>query len=316
MKNTIKTHLILGVFLNLFAVGTIQAWSWGSADNVLPSLREDLDKEIAAYRQQVGNGMSLHERILALDRIVGNYKPLGLNVVELETERSRLILQEKQQHLRSAEAQDEATLLYDRGVAEYRDGHYRTALETFREAERKLPEDDAIKELRRRLEGITPITEGEIKREFEGRIIRLAVTRYLENDPKRALNALVYAREKNVKRPELIRLERLIQKNHPEIQPPQLSPGINLVDYKLQSTLEGIYDGRYLTAIAECSDVLDLEPKNILALTRLGSAYFAMNEPDKAKKIWTQALQLDPENKILRKFLYGRKNASKVERRR
>lgn len=309
----IKSLIIGGTFLLGAAQMPLHAWSWDSADNVLPSLREDLDKEIAAYRQQVGTGMSLHERILVLDRIIGNYKPMGLNVVELETERSRLLLQDQQQQLRSAEAQGEATVLYERGVSEYREGLYRASLETFREAERLLPQDDAIQELRRRLSGITPIIEQETEKSFAGELIRLSVTRYLENDPKRAINALIYAEEKKVERPELIRLRRLIEKNHPDVPVPHLSPGINLVDFKLQATLEAIYEGRYLTAIAESSDVLDLDPKNVLALTRLGSAYFAMNEMEKARKIWTQALQLDPSNEVLKKFLYGSKGRSRVE---
>jgi tetratricopeptide (TPR) repeat protein len=87
------------------------------------------------------------------------------------------------------------------------------------------------------------------------------------------------------------------------------------VDYKLQLTLEAIYDGRYLSAIDDCTDVLDLEPNNVLALTRLGSAYFAMNEKEKARQIWTKALQYDPNNTILKKFLYGAKGSSRVEAR-
>ncbi|OVE75631.1 hypothetical protein BVX98_07235 [bacterium F11] len=316
MRKAQKTHLILGLFLIFSFPISLRAWSWDSADNILPTLREELDKEIAIYRQQVGNGLSLHERILILDRLIGNFKPMGLNVVDLETERTRLMLQEKQQQLRSAEAQDEASRLYEEGVAQYQKGKFNDALETFREAERRLPNDDAIQDVRRKLEGITPIVEQEISEEFQGYIVRLAIIRYLENDPKRALNALTYAAEKKVLRPEVVRVRRLIEKDHPEVQVENLSPGISLIDFKLQATLEAIYDGRYLTAIGECSDVLDLEPNNVLALTRLGSAYYAMNEKDKAKKIWTKALQFDPHNKVLRKFLYGSKRSNKVEVRR
>lgn len=306
-------HLFISVFFCLFATGAIRGWSWESAENVLPSLREDLDKEIAAYRQQVGNGISIQERILALDQIIGNYKPLGLDVVDLETERARLMLQEKQLQLRSAEVQDQATKLYERGITEYREGLYRASLETFREAERLLPQDESIREVRLKLTSLTSVTEEESSKGFEGFILRLAVVRFLENDPKRALNALIYAEEKKVTRPEVMRIRRLVEKYYPEVQMPQLTTGISLVEFKLQSALEGIYDGRYLTAIGECTDVLDLEPQNVLALTRLGSAYYAMNEREKAKKIWTQALQLDPENAILKKFLYGMRGKSRVE---
>lgn len=300
-----KTTLQMAAFFLLTASSLAFSWSWNSTENVLPSLREDLDNEIAAYRQQVGTGMSIHDRILVLDRLIGNYKPLGLNVSDLETEQSRLTLQEKQAQLRSAQAQDEATLLYERGVAEYRDGQFRLALDTFREAERLLPQDAGIKEARRKLEGVTPIIEAATKTGLDEQLIRLSMVRYLENDPKRALNALLYATQHTAERPELVRLMRLIETNHPEVEMPKLSPGVSLVEYKLRLSLEAIYDGRYLTAISECTDILDLEPANVLAMTRLGSAYYAMNERDKARQIWTRALQLDPTNQVLKKFLYG-----------
>jgi len=289
-------------------------WSWNSAENVLPSLREDLDNEIAAYRQQVGNGMTISERILTLDRLIGNYKPLGLNVSDLEAEQSRLALQQKQQQLRSAESQDEATLLYEKGVSEFKEGQYQVSLDTFRQAERLLPQDVGIKEIRRRLEGVTPIIESATKTSVDEQLIRLALTRYLENDPKRALNALIYATQRNLDRPELERLIRLIETNHPEVDVPKLPPGVSLVEHKLRIGLEAIYDGRYLTAISECTDVLDLEPNNVLAMTRLGSAYYAMNERDKARQIWTRALQLDPNNQVLKKFLYGTPSESNVKK--
>lgn len=300
----------MSMFLAGFPCSSIFGWSWNSAENVLPSLREDLDNEIAAYRTQVGNGMTTHERILTLDRLIGNYKPMGLNMADLETEQARLILQEKQEQLRSAQSQDEATLLYERGVAEYKDGQYQLALDTFREAERLLPQDAGIKEVRRRLEGVTPIIEVATKTGTDEQLIRLAMTRYLENDPKRAMNALIYASQQNLDRPELERLIRLIATNNPEVETPKLTAGVSIVDYKLRTSLEAIYDGRYLSAISECTDVLDLEPNNVLAMTRLGSAYFAMNERDKAHQIWTRALQLDPNNQVLKKFLYGTQKTS------
>lgn len=309
-----KIPLIIGLFC--FSLSSPQlggGWTWNTPDNVIPSMREDFDKEVAAYRQQVGNGMTLQERILALDRIIGNYKPLGLNVIEQETERSRLILQDKQQQLRASQMQGEANLLYDRGVAEYRDGQFVTAQATFQEAERLLPEDNSIKELRRKLQSVTAVVESQPGVDKVSALIRLAVGRYLENDPKRALNALVYAAEQNSDVREIPRLRQVIETNHPEVETPRLAKGISLIEHKLQQSLEAIYDGRYLTAISECNDVLDLEPNNVLGLTRLGSAYYAMNEKEKATQIWVRALQLDPENKVIKKFLYGQKNSSRVE---
>jgi tetratricopeptide (TPR) repeat protein len=289
------------------------AWSWDSPDNSMPSLREDLDREIAAYRQQVLNGMSTHDRIILLDRLVNNYKPMGINVSELENELARLILEEKQQQLRTSQAQDEATQLFERGVNEYKTGQYGVSQGTFQEAERLIPQDPGVKDTLRRLTAIIPVIETESGTGRDSDLVRLIITRYIENDPKRALNALQYANDKKITRPELPRLKRLIEADHPEVEMPALPAGLTFVDHELQLSLEAIYDGRYLTAIANCSDVLDLEPTNVMALTRLGSAYFAMNEREKAKQIWTKALQIDPNNEMLKKFLYSNKGASRVE---
>jgi len=303
----LKTILFYGMFSFILPAPIIRAWSWDSADNALPSLREELDNEVKSYRQQVGNGMTTRERIVALDRLIGNYKPMGLNVADLENEQARLGLSEKQEELRVSKAQDEATLLYEKGVAEYRDGDFSSSMDTLREGERLLPNDTTMKEMRRKLEGVVPIIEKETGQTMDAQLIRLSVVRYLENDPKRALNAMIYASEKNVDRPEIMRLRRLIETNHPEIEMPRIPNGVSFVENKQQMTLEAIYEGRYLTAINECTDVLDLEPRNVLAMTRLGSAYFAMNEKEKARQIWTKALQLDPNNNELKRFLYGRK---------
>ena len=307
-----KSILIISLFM-LVPQLPVWAWSWDSADNTLPSLREELDREIAIYRQQVVNGIKLRDRILALDRLISNYKPMGLNLAELENEYSRLTLEEKQQQVRAYEAQDKAMVLYDRGTAEYKEGKYEAALNTFAEAEGLLPQDNSIKEIRRKLASIFSVIQNEVGEDLSAKLIRLALTHYIENDPKRALNAFIYARDKKVNRSELERLQRLFEMDHPEIEPPHIPTGTSLIDFKLQLTLESIYDGRYLTAIDDCTDVLDLEPNNVMALTRLGSAYFSMNEKEKARQIWTKALQFDPNNGVLKKFLYGAKGSSRVE---
>lgn len=308
-----KTALFMGLILLSLSSSDLHAWSWESPESVIPTLRDDLDREIAAYRQQVLNGMKIHDRIVSLDRLIDNYKPMGINVAELETERERLVLEQKQQQLRVAQSKDQGTMLYEQGVSEYKEGKYQTSEETFAEAAKLLPDDPSIKEMHRRLGSITSILTSELGVKKDSQLLRLAIGWYLENDPKRSLYALIYAKDKKISRPELDRLHRLIQADHPEIEMPSLPTGVTLVDHKLQLTLEAIYDGRYLSAITECTDVLDLEPTNVMALTRLGSAYFAMNEREKAKQIWTKALQYDPNNDVLRKFLYGGKGATRVE---
>ncbi len=78
---------------------------------------------------------------------------------------------------------------------------------------------------------------------------------------------------------------------------------MNLVEQKLYVALKNIYSARYDIAIMECQDVLELEPENVLAMTRLGSAYYALGNRDKAIEIWKRALEIDPNNKDILDFL-------------
>jgi len=58
----------------------------------MPSLREDLDKrDHGLPGKRWETGLSLHERIIELDRLHPKLQALGLNVVDMETEQSRLL---------------------------------------------------------------------------------------------------------------------------------------------------------------------------------------------------------------------------------
>ena len=47
---------------------------------------------------------------------------------------------------------------------------------------------------------------------------------------------------------------------------------------------------------------------------RLGSAYWAMGDFDKAKSVWRDALRYDPNNVQIREFLKGETTVPKVEK--
>ena len=57
------------------------------------------------------------------------------------------------------------------------------------------------------------------------------------------------------------------------------------------------------TGSSACRQVLDLEPSNVLALTRMGSAYWVMGAKDTARKLWQEAQKLDPSNPELQEFI-------------
>ena len=78
---------------------------------------------------------------------------------------------------------------------------------------------------------------------------------------------------------------------------------MKLLDYKRLVGLHHIYDGKYHLAAQVLGEVLALEPEDLTALKRLGSAYFALGRRERARSAWTDALKLAPEDPQLMKFL-------------
>ena len=84
---------------------------------------------------------------------------------------------------------------------------------------------------------------------------------------------------------------------------PPVSRDTDIIEQILASSLNHIYDGRFDLAVEECVLVLELQPQNVLALKRLGSAYFAMGKRGKAMEVWGKALRLSPNDRELRDFI-------------
>ncbi len=76
-----------------------------------------------------------------------------------------------------------------------------------------------------------------------------------------------------------------------------------IVEQKLLQSYNFIINQQYDEAISLCKEILNLEPNNITALERLGSAYFMKKQFDEAKAVWLKVMELEPENKVVPKFL-------------
>jgi len=83
----------------------------------------------------------------------------------------------------------------------------------------------------------------------------------------------------------------------------EVTPGMSLVDQKLYNALNYFYDGKYDMTIREAQDVLKLEPNNALAYKRIGSAFFAMGQKEKARDAWKKSLEINPADRSLKEFL-------------
>ena len=172
------------------------------------------------------------------------------------------------------------------------------------EAERLNSTDKAITELRQKMDSVVAILPQAPPAESPtGDLIRKGVMQFLQNEPSKSLNFLLYAGQKDANDKTIPDLVDLVKRTFPNESSEILDERLNLIDQKLQKALEKIYTGEYLIAAKECQEVLDLEPENALALTRLGSVYYAMGQVKQAREYWKQALEQDPKNDVLKSFM-------------
>lgn len=191
----------------------------------------------------------------------------------------------------------------DEGMYFLEKGKFNIAEVKFNTALSINPDDEVLKENCLKIKKITRIIPQAVKKDKISRLLRIAVNAYINDDVMLALNASIYASQIDFSGIGS-KLRDLMKREYPSrYQQIKLVAGINLVEQKLYVALKNIYNARYDIAIMECDDVLKLEPENILAMTRLGSAYYALGNKTQAVSVWTKALEYEPDNKDILDFL-------------
>lgn len=136
--------------------------------------------------------------------------------------------------------------------------------------------------------------------------IRKAVQALMEGDLTTTVNSLRYAYYKNPANKPLHqllnRLEQMAGMPLTEAYKEEIA-GWTIIDKKIYEAREDVLNGRYTDAIRKCQEILNLEPKNETALEIMGSAFFMMNEIEKAKAVWKKVLEINPANKVVQQFL-------------
>jgi tetratricopeptide (TPR) repeat protein len=135
---------------------------------------------------------------------------------------------------------------------------------------------------------------------------RKGIVAYLESDDAGAINSFRYA---YYKKPENVKLLALLNRIEKEIGLPPTEAykesiaGFTIVDQKVFDSRQAIIDGKYDKALMRAQEILNLEPNHVTALEIMGSAFFMMDQPDKAKEVWMKVLEVDPTNKVVPQFL-------------
>lgn len=278
----------------------LHAWTWDEEDI---GAKDEVDVQLEGYRKRVESGISLQERVVLLDRLIKLFKIHNRDPKVLEEERAQVLADEQAIQTVSALSRQKAQSLFQSAFEDIKAGNYKKALATLLEAEHLNPGDKIIGDLRQKVDGVAAIMPVAPTDPNTGDLVKRGVSQFVQNEPGKALNFLLYAQQKSTDDPTIPALVELVKRSAPAETTEILDTRLNLIDQKLQKALEKIYSGEYLVAAKECQEVLDLEPDNTLALTRLGSVYYAMGQVKQARVYWKQASTLDPKNDVLKSFL-------------
>lgn len=177
----------------------------------------------------------------------------------------------------------------------------------------EIPKTEISKLLTEKLKIVVKITEEIIGNDSLSVIARKGLISFFRpiEKPQDALIKLHYAYENAEKTIIYKKLYIMLHNYYPEYSKSEEIPeGFNLIDFKLYKSLVCIYNGYYDSAIKEAKEVLDLEPDNILALKRYGSALYCIGQSEKrpeavekARDIWRKVVVLSPDDKEIKEFL-------------
>ncbi|HAN03907.1 MAG: hypothetical protein A2X29_02065 [Elusimicrobia bacterium GWA2_64_40] len=185
-----------------------------------------------------------------------------------------------------------------------RSGAYAKAEAAYKKADELLMNTDpSIKETTLKMNAVSEILPEATAQAGRDDLLRKSVNRYADKNTDAVLY-ITYARQKWPRDIAVARLYNLISREFPETASElRILPGITIIDQLLQDALDFIRNGRFIQAISTLQRVLQLEPDNIPALTRMGSAYWAMEKKDIARKNWRRVLELDPGNTEVNQFM-------------
>jgi tetratricopeptide (TPR) repeat protein len=193
------------------------------------------------------------------------------------------------------------------GMEAFQEGNFALAAQKFNQAQDAAPGNKQVETMIARLSAVTGFIPQSTGGEESQTFIRKGAIAYVDGrDLKVSVNALRYAFNKNPRDEKLLGLLNMVEKEAGVAEITRRLEGpeqFTWVDQKVFDARQSIYDGHYDAAVRRAQDVLDLEPNNSTALEIMGSAFFLMDQKDKAVAVWRRVLELDPNNRSVREFL-------------
>jgi tetratricopeptide (TPR) repeat protein len=193
------------------------------------------------------------------------------------------------------------------GMDAFNEGNFALAAQKFNQAQDAAPGNRQVETMIGRLSAVTSYVPQATGGEESQTFVRKGAIAYVDGrDLKVAVNSLRYAFNKNPRDEKLLGLLNMVEKEAGVAEITRRLEGpeqFTWVDQKVFDARQSIYDGHYDAAVRRAQDVLDLEPNNLTALEVMGSAFFLMDQKDKAVAVWRRVLEIDPNNRSVREFL-------------
>jgi tetratricopeptide (TPR) repeat protein len=187
-----------------------------------------------------------------------------------------------------------------------RRGNFLLAYSKFEQAFNVDPTNKDISNSMTRLQEIISFINRATANTEEENAIRKGASSYVESDIQNAINSFRYAYYKNPQNTKLLNLLNQLEKKAglpvTEAYREEIV-GFTMIDKKIYDARQAVMQGKYDEALIRCQEILNLEPKNTTAMEIMGSVFFMMNRPDKAREVWMKVLEIDPTNKIVQQFL-------------
>ena len=129
-----------------------------------------------------------------------------------------------------------------------------------------------------------------------------------------AYDALRYASELSPSDKTIGRLIAALEEEVPQLKLNDSKPeNSGVLDHKKKMALDHIYDSKFYMAVKELEGVLRLEPGDVTALKRAGSAYLQLKDYRKARRAWQKALEISPKDEQLTEYLQALEKAAPAE---
>lgn len=201
----------------------------------------------------------------------------------------------------------EVRRIINQALQYFKAGYFTRAQEKLRAAMDADPGNPEIRRMLTRLQSAIDFVPDSTGGDEVPTLTRRGVIAYVDGkDLRNSVNILRHAFNKEPRNDRLLSLLNMVEKEAgvSELTRKPEGPEIfTYIDQRTYDARQAIYEGKYDLAMKRAQDILELEPNNETALEIMGSAFFLMDQKDKARIIWEKVLEINPNNKIVGQFM-------------